>query len=69
MRLRGLGFAGEYAWIIRAANGLATGNGRRGAGGVLGPGISGGGSDGLVEADTLGSSMRGITRGKSRDSV
>lgn len=34
IRLRGLGLAGEYAWNIRCAKGLATGNGRRGATGV-----------------------------------
>ena len=34
MRLSGLGFAGEYACIMRCANGFATGNGRFAAGGV-----------------------------------
>lgn len=28
IRLRGLGFAGEYAWIMRTARGFATGKGR-----------------------------------------
>lgn len=34
MRLSGLGLAGEYACIIRSANGFATGNERFAAGGV-----------------------------------
>lgn len=34
MRLSGLGLAGEYACIMRIANGFATGNGRLAAGGV-----------------------------------
>jgi len=32
IRLRGLGLAGEYAWVIRCAKGFATGKGCRGRG-------------------------------------